>query len=565
MSKYFIQGKGFIDLKQNDFISEGGEGKIFSKGKIVYKIYSDLNKMIPHSKIQELSVLNKDNIIIPKDLILNKNNQIQGYTMDLVEGVPLCKLFTNDFRNRNNVDHNSIPKLVENMIETISFIHDKKCLLVDGNEMNYLVDDKKYETPYFIDVNSYQTPSYPATVLMPSIRDWKAKNFSTLTDWYSFAIVSCQLFIGIHPFKGKHHSYKPNQLEDRMKNNISIFNKDVRLPTTCRDFSYIPKDFINWYIKLFEKGERVPPPKVIGLLNINQVKTSIIKTTNNFEIKFNSEYLEDIVRVKFYNGIKIITTKKEIYINHLSYRISNTEVDVVFSPRSLDPIFVKIENRNLVLLNSKTKEIIETKIECTDKLIINNSIYVRFEGNLIELSLSELNNNIIPSVKHTWNIMPKSSQFLDGVIYQNVLGKAYLVIPKPEPIKNSSCLISHIPELNGYRIIDGKYENGICMIIGTKGNTYDKFIIRFNSSGSYDCRIINDVDLNSINFVTLDNGICISIDSDELIEVFSKELNSTKINIIKDPDINSTMNLCKDGIRVMFFKEKELYSMTMRK
>ena len=56
MSKFFIQGKGPIDVNQNDFISEGGEGKVFSKGSIVLKIYTDLKKMIPTAKIQELSV-----------------------------------------------------------------------------------------------------------------------------------------------------------------------------------------------------------------------------------------------------------------------------------------------------------------------------------------------------------------------------------------------------------------------------------------------------------------------------------------------------------------------------
>jgi hypothetical protein len=161
--------------------------------------------------------------------------------------------------------------------------------------------------------------------------------------------------------------------------------------------------------------------------------------------------------------------------------------------------------------------------------------------------------------------MPKSSQFFDGFIYQNVLGKSYLVIPKPEVAKNSSCQILYIPDLNGYRIINGKYENGICMIIGTKGNTYDKLIFRFNDSGSYDCRIFNDVDINSINFVCLDNGVCVSINDDELIEIFSKNLNSSKVNEIKDPDINSSMNLCKDGTRVMFYKNNELYFMSMRK
>jgi len=561
MTKYFIQGKGDqIDLNQNNFISEGGEGKIFSKGKTVYKIYSDLNKMIPTSKIQELSVLDKDNIIRPKDIILNNDNKIAGYTMDLVEGVALCKLFTNDFRNSNNVDPKSTLKLVENMISSTVYIHERKCLIIDNNEMNYMVS-KTFDVPYFIDVNSYQTPSFPATVIMPSIRDWHAKSFSTLTDWFAFAIVSCQLFVGIHPFKGKHPNFNPRQLEDRMKQNISIFNKDVRVPTTCRDFSYIPNDLRNWYEKIFERGERTPPPKAIGLLNIVQVKSSLITTTNNFEIQFVAEFKNEIINVKYFNSTRVITTKKEIWINKTNYKIS-TDVNVVFSLIKLEPFFIKIEKGNLKLLNLKTNNPVESDIKCSNKMVIGNTIYARFEGKLLELSLIGFTNNV--AIKHAWNIMPMSSQFLDGVIYQNVLGKPYLVIPKPEPIKNSSCLVIPIPELEGYRILNGKYENDVCMIIATKGNGYDKIILRFNDD-QYDCRILSDVNIDSINFTVLDNGICVSINEDEEIEIFSNNLKSSKVNVIRDPDINSSMTLCKDGVKVMFFKGNQLYSMTMRK
>ena len=152
--KYIIQGKGEIVVNQNDFISEGGEGKIYGVGDQILKIYTDLKKMIPYAKIQELQSLSRPNILFPKDIILLKN-QVVGFTMDYIkQTVALCKLFTNDFRNKNNIEPHTILKLVENMQETIVFIHDKGCLIVDGNEFNYLVDTKTYTIPYFIDVNS---------------------------------------------------------------------------------------------------------------------------------------------------------------------------------------------------------------------------------------------------------------------------------------------------------------------------------------------------------------------------------------------------------------------------
>jgi hypothetical protein len=371
------------------------------------------------------------------------------------------------------------------------------------------------------------------------------------------------LFIGIHPFKGKHPKYKPNQLEDRMRANISIFNKDVAVPSTCRDFSYIPDDIREWYIKVFEKGERIPPPKVVGLSNIKQVVVKIVQTTNNFEIASLGEFPDEIVRVKFWNANRAVTTKKQIWINKMHYNISSPDVDIVFTPKMMNPVFVKIENELLSLFDVTKKEAINVNISCQEKLVIGNVIFAKYEGNLFEVTIDEFGDKILAFVKHTWGVMPKSSQLLDNIIFQNVLGKSYLVIPHPEESsKNSSCAIILAPELNGYRIIDGKYENKVAMLTGNKGSVNSKFIFRFNGDSKYDCRIIDDS--TSINFTVLDNGICISINDDDTIEVFSNNLASNKVNAIQDPDINQSMMLTKDGVRTLFFNQNKLYSLTMK-
>src|SRR4030042_7024396 len=136
--------------------------------------------------------------------------------------------------------------LVENIKKLIYFVHDKNCLIVDGNELNYLVNND-FITPYMIDVNSWQTPSYNATAIMPSIRDWSTTTFSELTDWFSFAIISFQLFIGVHPFKGTHKKYRRNDFVNRVKDSVSVFNSQVSLPPSARDFNLIPGSYKDWY------------------------------------------------------------------------------------------------------------------------------------------------------------------------------------------------------------------------------------------------------------------------------------------------------------------------------
>ena len=120
-----------INLTQQDFIAKGGQAQIFGKGSTIYKIYHDQNTMIPEAKIKELLCLNKDNILNPQTIVLNKKNDPVGFTMNWIKSItPLCKLFTNDYRQRMNISNNVVSKLVSDMKETIEFIHSKNCLIV---------------------------------------------------------------------------------------------------------------------------------------------------------------------------------------------------------------------------------------------------------------------------------------------------------------------------------------------------------------------------------------------------------------------------------------------------
>src|SRR5207248_7337064 len=111
--------------------------------------------------------------------------------------------------------------------EGVRHVHERGILIVDLNEMNFLLD-ASVEEILFIDVDSYQTPGFPATALMESIRDRHAARFSQATDWFSFGIVSFQMFTGIHPYRGKHPTL--TGLDARMERNVSVLNPEVAVP-----------------------------------------------------------------------------------------------------------------------------------------------------------------------------------------------------------------------------------------------------------------------------------------------------------------------------------------------
>src|ERR1035437_6554876 len=111
--KLHIKGKGPVDLGQKDFIAQGGEGAIYSRGQTAFKVYLDPKKMIPTAKIQELAVLSHPNIIKPEDILMDAKNNPVGYTMRFVKDTyALCQLFTKAFRTRNNISPDMMLALV---------------------------------------------------------------------------------------------------------------------------------------------------------------------------------------------------------------------------------------------------------------------------------------------------------------------------------------------------------------------------------------------------------------------------------------------------------------------
>lgn len=586
-----VQGKGTVKLSDSDFVASGGEGKIYRKGKTAYKIYLDPRKMIPVAKIGELGILDRPNILRPKEILQDQKGQPIGFTMSWISNTTaLCRLFTNDFRNQHGISPEDTVTLVDALQEGIVFIHDNKCLIVDGNEMNYLVDGKTFLTPYFIDVDSYQTPKFQATALMASIKDWHTKGFNVGSDWFAFGIVACQLFIGIHPYKGKHPAFKKRDMEERMKKNISIFNPDVALPAAVRDFGLIPSKIREWFIEIFEKGKRIPPPDVAGLLQITPVKAVIIESSDNFIIQRLESYKAEIAKYYSYGGQHITVTQDQLYIGKADYPFGSPDIDVIFTKGQLKPISVECDGESVMLREVGTLYDFYTQgvdkripfpLAATKKMIVKNTLYTIYEGKITEIVFNEFGDRILPSAKASWDIMPQSHKVFDGVIYQDVLGKAYLVIPEPEdpPVNpTSQCHVVPIPELDAYRIVNAKYDGGVCMVIGRNwGGRYDKLIFRFNvqSEGSilwqakYSCRIIEDVDPDSLNFVviptgTKGHGLAISINDDGELEVFPRDPTSSKLKIIKDSTVKTSMRLAKDGTRVLFFEGKDLYSFKMK-
>ncbi len=557
--KFFIKGKNKpIELTNADFLAQGGEGKIYVKHDTVYKI-CEPGKMIPEGKFTELSVLSDPHIIKPEHILVDSKNIDVGYSMKyLKDTYTLCQLFTKAFRLRNNIKPEAILDLVKQMQGTINHIHSHKILVVDMNEFNFLVDDK-FKDVYCIDVNSYQTPHYPAMAIMDSIRDRHNSKFTEGTDWFSFGIITFQLFIGIHPYRGKHPTY--TDLDSRMMNNISVFNKEVGYPAAaCQPFTVIPDAYLQWYKAIFDQGKRVPPPSdLTNVVHIAIVPTVKVVGGKSLSIDKLQEFPHPIIGYYYSSGREVFVTSKNVFVDKRDYPNPHGKISVGFTKTNI-PIAAWLDNGAVKLKDVISDQDIPFVGSGSKIMDFNGRIYVQNGMNIIEIQFTEMKNKILASSHIVANVLEQSTKFFSGVIVQNLFD-AYYVSIFPE---SKRCQQVALRELDGLRVIDAKYEGKILMVVAVdKKGHYNRFTFAFKDDfKTYEVSEKKNVTYTGLNFTVLDNGLCVHIDEDENIEIFNKLSNA---KVVTDDVISNDMLLYHRGATVLFTKENALYSVGMKK
>jgi len=549
-----------VKLTKNNFISSGGEGHIYIKDKIAYKIYNNIKNVIPLSKIKELSVISNYNVIKPEGIILNTSGKSIGYSMRYVNNTYLlCQLLAKSFRDRNNISNEMVLKLVQKMQSTIEDIHSKNILIVDLNEMNFLVD-KNFKEIYFIDVDSYQTSNFPATAIMDSVRDRHSSSFSKMTDWFSFGIISFHMFCLIHPYKGIHPFLKG--FDERMNANIPVFHKDVKFPKVCLPFDIIPQAYKDWFKAIFFDGKRLSPPTDPVEPIVIPIVVKTVMGNEDFDIKEIFEYDSNIIKYISINGVRATITSKDLYISQKKItQINNKNIHIAITPLTDKIISASLVNSNILLYNASDGTTPVYDILADDIMSYQGRVYIKNSDTISEITFVEMGNNIHAVPKHVGNVMENATKLYDGVIIQNVLGSFMIsIFPESGLHYQIQC-----PEFKGYQIIDAKYKDNVLMIIGSKKGKYDKFILKFdNKFSSYSLRKVEDISYCGINFTVLENGVVVHINENEEIEVFSNKKESKTVKVISNSVISGDMKLFNDGVQVVFAKNKKLYRLKMK-
>jgi hypothetical protein len=157
------------------------------------------------------------------------------------------------------------------------------------------------------------------------------------------------------------------------------------------------------------------------------------------------------------------------------------------------------------------------------------------------------------------NVLPLATHLYEGVAVQDILGSCHVsIFPRP-----GACHTVHIRELDGRRILDARYEHNVLMLASENGGAIEISIMRFgNGYADYDLRIIPDAGTTDVGFVTLDNGMCLWLNPQQELEIFSNRKGASSINVLNEPALHGA-RLFKDGTCALFARGDTLYEMSM--
>ena len=575
-TQVILEGKGPLTLRQNDYLATGGEGTVYKVNGMAIKLYTDSDKMIRDNitgKIKKLSAFVHPYISIPQGLVFFANKPI-GFYMPFVEGEPLSRIFTNDFRMREGLGDRDAVRLVDRMRDVVRFAHDNGAILVDPNEFNwlaYLKGNDKPE-PRIIDVDSWVLGKMPASVaIMPSIRDWHTKGFNQLSDWFSWGVVSFQVFVGIHPYHGTLDGFARNNLEARMKAKASVFSNGVRLNRAVRDFSCIPNALRDWYEETFQTGKRTIPPSSFDTAVAKAAVTQVVKTINSSgSLVFDKIYSKtgDEVMHIWPCGVVLLKSGElvELRLKRIIGKLNSTVGEVIKEDGGW--LIADWVNGQVVYTyvneSSLQSELLVLAIKSHHILRYENRLFVITDGGLTEIffkvmGLSMQTGKAIIAVGQTWGAMVNSTKWFDGVGIQDAMGAMYAIVP----FSDKSCTQIRVRELDGLKTISAKAGNRYIVIIAAdkNGEYYKLELVTNREYTSYQISK-TVVDSPDLNVVLLPKGVGVTIVDDGELTIFVPT--SGVVNKVSDKYITTDIALANWDDRVLYIRKGEIWGVRFK-
>ena len=572
-TKVTLEGRGLLTIRPADYVTSGGEGAIYRSGNLAIKLYEDADRMIREGlpdKLQLLHALAHPSIVAPGGLVNDGTGKPIGFYMPFTDGEPLPRIFTNAFWQRTSFSNDAATQLIEHMREVTRFAHAHGTVMVDPNEMNWLVDIGKIHDPkpIAIDVDSWAIGRWGPSAVMPSIRDWHTTVFDANSDWFAFGVVTFQVWSDIHPYKGTLAGYKPGELERRMKENASVFSPGIVLNRAVRDFANIPGALRAWYEEVFQKGLRSEPPspldKGVAAIAPRALTYRAVAGATGLLVfeKIFEQAGNPVVRiwpcgvVLTRSGTLVdLATKRTIASNYSERcEIIRTEngwlgADIVGGQISCS----FIDDRTLA------STALPVPVNGHTLVRYANRLFVPTEGELVELELLHTTRPLLTIRTRTQILQPKATRWFEGVGVQTALGATFLVLP----FKDQACTTVRVKELDRTTVIAAKAGHRFITAVAIDAQgAYIKHEFSFTEDYRSYRTWSGPADTPELNIAILERGVCATVVQDGTLHIFVPS--SGNMKSIQDAHVRTDMQLATWKEQVVYLHRGSLWSLRMK-
>jgi hypothetical protein len=567
-----LEGRGTVALTPQNHLATGGEASVYkATDDAIVKIYTDPGKMERDGmvgKVELLRSLGSPTIVAPSGVVVDcRSRKPVGLYMPLAQGEPLPRMFATSYWRRESFTTSHANSLVESMRAVVERAHAYQALLVDGNELNWLVAPGP--SPRAIDVDSWQVGRWRATVIMPSIRDWHAREFSELSDWFSFGVVTFQVYTGVHPYRGTLAGYKQGEWEQRMRDNASVFSPGTKLAAAVRPFADIPGPLLEWYEATFQRGERSVPPSPTATAKVARAAVShhVAVSPGGGELVVD-KVLDVAGLLRTWpcgaclvddgrGGRAVLNVARRARLYTLSDKHAACEVVrvadgfVVCELASGCPRLTHVSDQGLAT-------VLDLRVAGHALFRYDNRLFVASGASLVELAYVKMARPTM-AVKRTMSILhPQAVQWFDGVGVERVFEATFVVAP----VRQDEFATVRVPELDKLVVLDALAgpRLAIFAVVDRSGGTR-RVTVSFSRDYSTYTAKTEDADTAEINSVILPNGVCASIERDGHLVVRAP---GGEVRDVADPSLTTETTLGTWGDRVTGISGGVLYTLRTR-
>jgi hypothetical protein len=204
-----------------------------------------------------------ERVVAPRELARDRRGAVCGFTMPLIDAAaPLLRYA--DRRFRQGIPQAAVTALLLDLHATLAALHARGVVVGDLNDVNVLARGGE---ALLIDADSFQWDDFPCPTFTEKFVDplkcdpaaaalALARPHDPGSDWYAFAALVLQSFLGVGPYGGVYLGRPPLAPAARPLRRITVFCPEVRYPRPAIPWSVLPDELLHHLQRVFVADER---------------------------------------------------------------------------------------------------------------------------------------------------------------------------------------------------------------------------------------------------------------------------------------------------------------------